>query len=142
MKTFVTTPSDVERKWFVVDAENKVLGRLAVEVAKILRGKNKPIFQPNFDAGDFVIIVNADKITVTGAKESGKEYFVPSYHIGNSRNMPFKELMAKHPEKIIEKAVRGMLPHNPLGRKMGRKLFVYVGPNHKHQAQMPQALEI
>jgi large subunit ribosomal protein L13 len=141
MKTFVPTPSDITRKWFVVDAENKVLGRLAVEVANILRGKNKSIFQPNSDTGDFVIVVNAEKIAVTGAKFEGKEYFVPSYHIGNSRNMTFRELKEKNPGKIVQKAVKGMLPHNPLGRKMGRKLFVYVGPNHNHQAQKPEVLD-
>lgn len=141
MKTFVPTPSDITRKWFVVDAENKVLGRLAVEVANILRGKNKSIFQPNSDTGDFVIVVNAEKIAVTGAKLEGKEYFVPSYHIGNSRNMTFRELKEKNPGKIVQKAVKGMLPHNPLGRKMGRKLFVYVGPNHNHQAQKPEVLD-
>lgn len=141
MKTFVPTPSDITRKWFVVDAENKVLGRLAAEVANVLRGKNKPIFQPNADTGDFVIVVNADKIAVTGSKFEGKEYFVPSYHIGNSRNMTYRELKEKNPTKIVQKAIKGMLPHNPLGRKMGRKLFIYVGPNHNHQAQKPEVLE-
>ncbi|HDY89398.1 MAG TPA: 50S ribosomal protein L13 [bacterium] len=142
MKTFVAKPAEVDRKWFVVDAENKVLGRLASELARILRGKKKPIFQPNVDTGDYVVVINAEKVILSGMKDDKKNYFIPREYIGHSKNMPFKEMMKKHPERIIEKAVKGMLPHNVLGRKIGRKLFVYAGPNHKHHAQKPELLEI
>ena len=142
MKTFVTIPADVEHKWYVVDAENKVLGRLASDVASILRGKKKPIYQPNTDTGDYVIVIYAEKIMLSGMKESKKEYFKASKYIGHSKNIPYKEMKEKHPERIVEKAVKGMLPHNSLGRKIGKKLFVYTGSNHKHQAQKPELLEI
>ena len=142
MKTFVAKIADIERKWYLVDAENKVLGRLASEVACILRGKKKPIFQPNIDTGDYVVVINAEKIAITGFKKDQKNYFVSSRYVGHSKNIPFKEMMKKHPEKVIEKAVKGMLPHNILGRNVGRKLFVYAGPNHKHHAQKPELLEI
>ena len=142
MKTFVAKPAEVDRKWYVVDAENKVLGRLASELASILRGKKKPIFQPNVDTGDYVVVINAEKVILSGMKDDKKNYFIPREYIGHSKNMPFKEMMKKHPERIIEKAVKGMLPHNVLGRKVGRKLFVYAGPNHKHKAQKPELLEI
>ena len=141
MKTFVTKPAEVERKWYVVDAAGMVLGRLAAEVASILRGKKKPIFQPNVDAGDYVIVVNAEKIRLTGFKEETKEYFVKSEYIGHSKNVPYKRLKEKHPRRIIERAVKGMLPHNALGRQIYRKLNVYVGPEHKHQAQKPELYE-
>ena len=142
MRTHVTKPADVEHKWYVVNAEGKVLGRLASKIAAVLRGKNKPIFQPNVDAGDYVVVVNADKIVLTGFKANFKEYFMPSKFIGHSKNRSFKEMQVRRPELIVEKAVKGMLPHNPLGRKMGKKLFVYVGPEHKHQAQKPEPLEL
>ncbi len=142
MKTFVAKTSEVERKWYLVDAENKVLGRLASEVASILRGKKKPIFQPNIDTGDYVVVINAEKIVTTGLKKDQKGYFVSSRYVGHSKSIPFKEMMKKHPEKVIEKAVKGMLPHNILGRNIGRKLFVYAGPKHKNQAQKPELLEI
>lgn len=142
MKTFVAKPAEVERKWYLVDAENKVLGRLASEVAKILRGKKKPIFQPNVDTGDYVVVINAEKIVLTGLKEDKKNYFVSSKYVGHSKNISFNKMMKKHPERVIDKAVKGMLPHNILGRKIGRKLFVYAGPNHKHRAQKPELLEI
>jgi large subunit ribosomal protein L13 len=142
MKTHITKPETVERAWFVVDANNKILGRVATKIAAILRGKNKPIFQPNVDAGDYVIVVNADKIKLTGLKEEQKTYFIPSRYIGHSRNISFKDMKEKHPERIVEKAVKGMLPHNTLGRKMGRKLFVYIGPNHNHHAQKPIPLDL
>ena len=142
MKTYIAKPADVEHKWYVVDAENKVLGRLASEVASILRGKKKPIFQPNVDTGDYVVIINAEKVVLSGLKEDKKEYFISRKYIGHSKNIPFKEMKKKHPERVIEKAVKGMLPHNILGRKMGKKLYVYTGPNHKHQAQKPEPLEI
>ena len=142
MKTHVTKPADVERKWYVVDAEDLVLGRLAAEVASILKGKKKPIYQPNVDAGDYVIVVNAEKIRLTGMKADKKTYFNPSEYIGRSKNISYKNMMEKHPERIIEKAVKGMLPHSPLGRQMARKLHVYAGPKHDHQAQKPENLTL
>ena len=142
MNTFVTKPAEVERSWYVVDAEGKVLGRLAAEVASILRGKKKPIYQPNVDAGDYVILVNAEKVILTGMKEDNKTYFSHTGYIGNAKNVPVKKLREKHPERIIEKAVKGMLPHNSLGRSMYRKLRVYKGPDHNQKAQKPQLLEI
>ena len=140
MKTYVTKPAEVERKWFVVDAAGKVLGRLAAEVAAVLRGKKKPIYQPNVDTGDYVIIVNAEKVKLTGLKNEKKEYFIQSRWVGNSRFVSLKSIMAKHPERIVEHAIKGMLPHNPLGRKMFRKLHVYRGPGHKHEAQQPEVM--
>ena len=140
MKTYVTKPAEVERKWFVVDAAGKVLGRLAAEVAAVLRGKKKPIYQPNVDTGDYVIIVNAEKVKLTGLKDEQKAYFIQSKWVGNSRFVSLKLLMAKHPERIVEHAIKGMLPHNPLGRKMFRKLHVYRGPGHKHEAQQPELM--
>ncbi|MBN1293751.1 MAG: 50S ribosomal protein L13 [Candidatus Latescibacteria bacterium] len=142
MKTYVTKPEEVQHKWYVVDAENKVLGRLAAEVAAILRGKKKPIYQPNVDAGDYVIIVNAGKVKLTGLKDDAKKYFSVTGYVGHSKNVPYKSMQEKHPERIIEKAVKGMLPHNALGRKMYRKLHVYAGPKHNHTAQQPETLEI
>ena len=142
MKTYVTKPADVERKWFVVDANGKVLGRLAAEVATILRGKKKPIYQPNVDAGDFVIVINAEKVVLTGLREEQKTYFTASRHVGNSKETSYKTMKAKKPEFIIEKAIKGMLPHNPLGRQMSRKLHVFKGPEHNHQAQKPELIEI
>lgn len=142
METFVTKPADINRKWFVIDGENKVLGRLASEVATILRGKKKPIYQPNIDAGDYVIVINAEKVVLTGMKEDKKTYFVVREYIGHSKNISFKEMKQKNPALIVEKAVKGMLPHNALGRKMGKKLYVYTGPEHKHQAQKPELLQL
>ncbi|MHB9028576.1 MAG: 50S ribosomal protein L13 [Candidatus Latescibacterota bacterium] len=142
MKTFVTKPAEVDRKWFVVDATDKVLGRLAVEIASILRGKKKPIFQPNVDAGDYVIVVNADKVKLTGFKSEQKTYYkISTGFVGHNRPVPYREMTEKHPERIVEKAVKGMLPHNALGRQMYRKLHVYVGPKHEHQAQQPEPYE-
>lgn len=142
MKTFVTKPAEIERSWYVVDAEGKVLGRLAAEVASILRGKKKPIYQPNVDAGDYVIVVNADKVTLTGMKEDDKTYFSHTGYIGNQKNVSVSRLREKHPERIIEKAIKGMLPHNSLGRVMYRKLRVYKGPDHNQKAQKPELIEI
>ena len=143
MKTFVTKPAEVERAWYVVDAADKVLGRLAVEVANILRGKKKPIYQPNVDAGDFVIVVNADKVKLTGFKDEQKAYYkISTGYIGHNRHVTWREMMEKHPERIVEKAVKGMLPHNALGRQMYRKLRVYAGPTHEHQAQKPVPYEM
>ncbi len=140
MKTFITNPATIERKWYVVDAAGMTLGRLASEVAKVLRGKNKPIFTPHLDMGDYVIIVNAEKVKVTGKKMDQKIYYKHSGYVGGLKETPLKEMMAKHPERVVEHAVKGMLPKGPLGRDMYRKLFVYAGPEHKHAAQKPEAL--
>ncbi|MBQ1871436.1 MAG: 50S ribosomal protein L13 [Lachnospiraceae bacterium] len=140
MRTYVAKPAEIERKWYVVDATGYTLGRLASEVAKVLRGKNKPIFTPNVDTGDYVIIVNAEKIKVTGKKMNQKVYFQHSDYVGGVRETSLKEMLDKHPERVLEFAVKGMLPKGPLGRDMYKKLFVYAGPDHKHQAQKPEAL--
>ena len=140
MKTFMASPATIDRKWYVVDAEGMTLGRLASEVAKVLRGKNKPIFTPHIDTGDYVIVVNAEKINVTGKKMNQKIYYNHSEYVGGMKETTLAEMMAKKPEKVIELAVKGMLPKGPLGREMYTKLFVYVGPDHKHAAQKPEAL--
>ena len=140
MKTYMANPAKVEKKWYVVDAEGQTLGRLASEVAKVLRGKNKPEFTPFVDTGDYVIIVNADKIKVTGKKLEQKIYYNHSDYVGGMRETTLKEMLAKKPERVIELAVKGMLPKGPLGRSMYTKLFVYAGPEHKHEAQKPEAL--
>ena len=140
MKSFMASPATIERKWYVVDATGYTLGRLASEVAKILRGKNKPQFTPHVDTGDYVIIVNADKVKVTGKKMDQKIYYHHSDYVGGMKETTLKEMMAKKPEKVIELAVKGMLPKGPLGRSMYTKLFVYAGPEHKHEAQKPEAL--
>lgn len=136
----MASPSAVERKWYVVDADGMTLGRLSSEVAKVLRGKNKPIFTPHEDTGDYVIVVNAEKIKVTGKKLDQKMYYHHSDYVGGLKEMNLKEMLSKHPERVIEHAVKGMLPKGPLGREMGKKLFVYAGPEHKHAAQKPEAL--
>ena len=140
MKSYMASPSTIERKWYVIDAEGLTLGRLASETAKILRGKNKPTFTPHIDNGDYVIIVNAEKVTVTGKKLDQKVYYRHSEYVGGMKETTLREMMAKKPEKVIELAVKGMLPKGPLGREMYKKLFVYAGPEHKHQAQKPEAL--
>ena len=140
MKTFMASPATIDRKWYVVDAEGKTLGRLASEVAKVLRGKNKPIFTPHIDCGDYVIVVNADKITVTGKKLDQKIYYNHSDYVGGMRETTLREMMAKKPEKVIELAVKGMLPKGPLGRSMFTKLHVYAGPDHEQAAQKPEVL--
>lgn len=140
MKTFMASPATIDRKWYVVDAEGKTLGRLASEVAKVLRGKNKPIFTPHIDTGDYVIVVNAEKIKVTGKKLDQKIYYNHSDYVGGMRETTLRELMAKKPEKVIELAVKGMLPKGPLGRSMITKLHVYAGPNHEQAAQKPEVL--
>ena len=140
MKTFMASPATIDRKWYVVDAEGKTLGRLASEVAKVLRGKNKPIFTPHIDTGDYVIVVNAEKIKVTGKKLDQKVYYRHSGYVGGIKETTLKEMLNKHPERVIEFAVKGMLPKGPLGRSMYTKLFVYAGPEHKHEAQKPEAL--
>ena len=140
MKTFVPSAQAVERKWYVVDAEGKTLGRMASEIARVLRGKHKPIFTPYLDTGDYVIVVNADKIKVTGKKLKQKIYYHHSGYVGGMKETTVKEMLAKKPERVVELAVRGMLPKGPLGRQMYKKLFVYAGPEHKHAAQKPEVL--
>ena len=140
MKTYVPSASSIERKWYVVDAAGMTLGRLASEVAAILRGKNKPIFTPYIDTGDYVIVVNADKIKVTGKKLDQKIYYSHSDYVGVMKTTTLKEMLAKKPERVVELAVKGMLPKGPLGRQMYKKLFVYAGPEHKHVAQKPEVI--
>lgn len=140
MKTFMPNPAKVERKWYVVDATGKTLGRLSAEVAKVLRGKNKAIFTPHIDTGDYVIVINADKIKVTGKKMDQKVYYRHSDYVGGMKEATLREMMDKKPEKVIELAVKGMLPKGPLGRTMYKKLFVYAGAEHGHEAQKPEVL--
>ena len=142
MQTYMANPDKIERKWYVVDADGCTLGRLASGVASVLRGKNKPQFTPHVDTGDYVIIVNADKIKVTGKKLEQKIYYNHSDYVGGMRETTLKEMLAKHPERVIEYAVKGMLPKGPLGRQMIKKLHVYAGAEHNHAAQQPKALEI
>ena len=142
MKTFMASPATIDRKWYVVDATDMTLGRLASEVAKVLRGKNKPIFTPHIDCGDNVIVINAEKIKVTGKKMDQKVYYHHSDYVGGMKEQTLKEKMAKKPEDVIYLAVKGMLPKGPLGRQMIKKLYVYAGPEHKQQAQKPEVLEI
>lgn len=141
-KTYFPKADEIKRNWYVIDAEGKVLGRLASQVAAILRGKNKPYFTPHLDTGDFVIIINAEKVRLTGRKAEFKTYFKHTGYLGHERFLQYKELQQTAPEKIIERAVKGMLPHNALGRQLFRKLKVYCGPEHPHAAQQPQPLEI
>ena len=142
MKSFMASPSNIERKWYVVDATGHTLGRLSSEIASILRGKNKPTFTPHIDTGDYVIVVNADKIKVTGKKLDQKVYYNHSDYVGGMKETTLREKMAKKPEDVIYLAVKGMLPKGPLGREMITKLHVYAGADHKHQAQKPEVLEI
>ena len=142
MKSFMASPSTIERKWYVVDATGHTLGRLASEVAKVLRGKNKPIFTPHIDTGDYVIVVNADKIKVSGNKMNDKIYYSHSDYVGGLKSRTLKEMLEKKPEAVVEHAVKGMLPKGPLGRQMYKKLFVYAGPEHKQLGQQPEVLEI
>ena len=138
MKTYSTKASDIERKWHVIDASGQTLGRLASEVARLLRGKHKPIFVPHLDTGDYVIVINADKVRVTGNKAEQKLYYRHSGYPGGLKSTSFAEMMKSQPTRVIEHAVRGMLPKNPLGRAMFKKLKVYAGPNHPHQAQVKE----
>ena len=140
MKTFMASPATIDRKWYVVDATDMTLGRLAAEVAKVLRGKNKPIFTPHIDTGDYVIVINAEKIAVTGKKLDQKIYYHHSDYVGGMKEATLREKLNKKPEEVIEHAVKGMLPKGPLGREMYKKLFVYAGPEHKHEAQKPEKL--
>lgn len=142
MKSFVAKPLELERKWYVVDAEGKTLGRMASEVASVLRGKHKPIYTPHVDCGDYVIIINAEKIVLTGKKLDQKKFRWHTGYIGHLRERSYRELMAKKPEFVVEQAIKGMLPKNTLGREMYKKLKVYSGAEHGHEAQKPEALEL
>jgi large subunit ribosomal protein L13 len=140
MKTFMASPATIDRKWYVVDATGMTLGRLSAEVASVLRGKNKPIFTPHIDTGDYVIVINAEKIKVTGKKLDQKIYYHHSDYVGGMKEATLREKLNKKPEEVIEHAVKGMLPKGPLGREMYKKLYVYAGPEHKHAAQKPEVL--
>lgn len=142
MKTFSAKSETVQRDWFVVDATGKTLGRLCSEIASRLRGKHKPVFTPHVDTGDYIVVVNAEKVAVTGTKLDNKRYFRFTGYVGNMKSTPLKDLLDKHPERVIEIGVKGMLPKNPLGRAMYRKLKVYKGAEHPHSAQQPQTLDI
>jgi large subunit ribosomal protein L13 len=141
MKSYMAKPNEIDRKWYVIDAEDKVLGRLATEVATILRGKHKPIYTPHVDTGDFVIIINADKIKLTGKKLEQKQYRYHTGYPGGLKSVSYKRMMDKNPEKAVQLAVKGMLPKNSLGRQMIKKLKVYSGPEHNHEAQQPELYE-
>lgn len=141
MSTFMAKPAEVERKWYVVDADGVTLGRLAAEVASILKGKKKPIYTPHVDTGDYVIVVNADKVKVTGKKLDQKVYFSHSEYVGGVKEVTLREQMKKHPERVVEHAVKGMLPKGALGKQMYMKLRVYAGPEHEHAAQKPEVLK-
>ncbi|MBO7334015.1 MAG: 50S ribosomal protein L13 [Lachnospiraceae bacterium] len=140
MKTFMANPDTIDRKWYVVDATDMTLGRMASEIAKVLRGKNKPAFTPHVDTGDYVIVVNAEKVAVTGRKLDQKMYFRHSDYVGGVTEVSLREKLATKPTEVVETAVKGMLPKGPLGRQMLKKLFVYAGPEHKHEAQKPEVL--
>lgn len=142
MKTVSTRPQDVERAWFVIDAESQVLGRLATEIAHRLRGKHKAAYTPHVDTGDYIVVVNAEKVRVTGNKASAKTYYRHTGYPGGIKATRFENMIEKHPERVIEKAVKGMLPRNPLGRAAFRKLKVYAGPDHPHSAQQPRQLAL
>ena len=140
-KTYATKPTDIERKWYVVDAQDETLGRLATKIAAILKGKHKPIYSPHMDVGDFVVVVNAEKIHVTGRKMEQKMYYRHSGYPGGLSEISLRDQLVKHPTRVVERAVWGMLPKNALGRQMFRKLKVYAGPEHPHAAQKPEVLE-
>jgi large subunit ribosomal protein L13 len=142
MKTYSVKAGEIERHWFVVDAQGKILGRLATSVARILRGKHKPIYTPHLDTGDFVVVINADKVALSGRKADQKEYFRHTGFMGGEKFIPFRRMLEKHPERVIELAVKGMLPKNALGKQMRKKLKVYAGTDHPHQAQQPETLNI
>ena len=142
MKTFMQTKENIERKWYVIDAEGQTLGRLATKAATILRGKHKVTYTPHVDCGDYVIVINASKINLTGNKLEDKMYYNHSGYPGGLRERNAKKMVEKDPEEMLERAIKGMLPHNSLGRSMGKKLFVYAGAEHKHEAQKPESLKI
>ena len=141
MKTHSTKPSEIVRQWYVVDAEGQTLGRLASELAKVLKGKHKPIYSPHLDTGDYVVVINAEKVHVTGRKMDQKVYYSHSGYPGGLKSVTLREQLKRHPTRVLRSAVKGMLPHNPLGRVMLRKLKIYAGDTHPHQAQQPKALE-
>jgi large subunit ribosomal protein L13 len=141
-KTYVAKPNEVEKEWYVVDASGKTLGRLATRIAEVLRGKHKPQFTPHEDVGDFVIVVNAEKVAVTGRKLDQKFYYRHSGYPGGIRSISLRDQLQQHPERVIEHAVKGMLPRGPLGRRIFKKLKIYTGPEHPHQAQMPKPMEV
>ncbi len=141
MNTYMPKAAEIERKWYVVDAQGQTLGRLSSEIAKVLRGKNKPIYTPNMDTGDYVIVINAEKVATTGHKLDDKIYYHHSDYVGGMKETTLREMLNKHPERVIEHAVQGMLPKGVLGRQMYKKLFVYAGPEHKHEAQKPVELK-
>lgn len=142
MNSFMASPSAIERKWYVIDAADQTLGRLSTEIANVLRGKKKPIFTPHIDTGDYVIVINADKVKVTGKKLDQKIYYRHSEYVGGMKETNLKDMLKKKPEYVINHAVKGMLPKGPLGRQMMTKLHVYAGPEHPHAAQKPEVLEI
>jgi len=142
MKTFVANEAELDKKWYLVDAENKVLGRLASEIASRLRGKHKPVFTPHADTGDFIVVINAEKVSITGAKATNKVYYRHTGYIGGLKEITAEKLLAKKPETVLRLAVKGMLPKNSLGRRQLRKLKIYAGPEHPHEAQKPEKLEI
>jgi len=142
MKTFVANEAELDKKWYLVDAENKVLGRLASQIASRLRGKHKPVFTPHADTGDFIVVINAEKVSITGAKATKKVYYRHTGHIGGLKEITAEKLLARKPETVLRLAVKGMLPKNSLGRRQLRKLKIYAGPEHPHEAQKPEKLEI
>jgi len=142
MKTYTPSLDSIERRWYVVDAEDRVLGRLATEIARVLRGKHKPMYTPHLDTGDHVVVINAEKVRLTGNKLENKTYFRHTGYMGGEKHIPVKKVLEEHPERVIELAVKGMMPKNNLGRLMQKKLRVYAGPEHPHEAQQPEKLEI
>lgn len=142
MKTYTPKAEEIQRRWVVVDAEGQVLGRLASKVAQILRGKHKPMFSPHLDVGDYVVVINADKVRLTGSKPEKKTYFRHTGYIGGEKFIPFKTMLDAHPDRVIDLAVKGMLPKNNLGRLMRRKLKVYAGATHPHEAQQPETIKL
>ena len=142
MKTYTPKPEHIERRWWLVDAEGKTLGRLATRVAGILRGKHKPMYTPHLDVGDYVVVINAEKVALTGRKADQKTYFTHSGYMGSEKHIPFRRMIGRHPDRVIELAVRGMLPKNKLGQHMRKKLKVYAGVAHPHQSQEPQPLDV
>ncbi len=142
MRTYTPSANDIERRWWIVDADGRPLGRLATEIARVLRGKHKPIYTPHLDTGDHVVVINASKVMLTGRKAEQKTYFRHSGYMGHEQHIPFRRMIATHPERVVEQAVKGMLPKGALGRAMRKKLKVYPGPEHPHQGQQPQTLSI
>lgn len=142
MKTYTPKAKDIERRWWLIDAEGKTLGRLATRVAGILRGKHKPMYTPHLDVGDYVVVINAEKVALTGRKADQKTYFTHSGYMGHEKHIPFRRMIERHPDRVIELAVKGMLPKNKLGQHMRKKLKVYAGVAHPHQGQEPQPLEV